>query len=163
MGLDPPTIKAISLLLHRLAEAQEPRILLSLRPQDPLPTWITHVVCLGPELRVAHQGVKWEVLSAKGVGTVARNDINAGNLGAGKLPLSSREGLPRRGESAGSEGEPIVEMRDIRVQYGHKVVLGNWQEVIDGEQRQGFNWTVRRGQRWVVCGLNGKTATLFEV
>ncbi|CAO1601365.1 hypothetical protein XANCAGTX0491_005030 [Xanthoria calcicola] len=159
MGLDPPTIKAISLLLHRLAEAQEPRILLSLRPQDPLPTWITHVVRLGPELRVAHQGVKWEVLSAKGVGTAARNDINAGNLGAGKLPLSSREGLPQRGESAGSEGEPIVEMRDIRVSYGNKVVLGNWQEIIDGEQRPGFNWTVRRGQRWVVCGLNGSGKT----
>ncbi len=163
VGLDPPTIKAISLLLHRLAEAQEPRILLSLRPQDPLPTWITHVVCLGPELRVAHQGVKLEVLSAKGVETAARNDINAGNLGAGKLPLSSREGLPRRGESAGSEGEPIVEMRDIRVSYGNKVVLGNWQEIIDGEQRQGFSWTVRRGQRWVVCGLNGKSATPLEV
>ncbi|KAI4284816.1 MAG: hypothetical protein L6R38_001152 [Xanthoria sp. 2 TBL-2021] len=159
MGLDPPTMKAISPLLHRLAEAQEPRILLSLRPQDPLPKWITHVVRLGPELRVAHQGPKSRVLRAMGIGPAARNDVKAGDSAASKPSSPSREGLPLRGGSSGLEGQPIVEMRDIRVKYGDKVVLGNWQEVIDGEQRQGFNWTVRRGQRWVVCGLNGSGKT----
>lgn len=58
MGLDPPTLTTLSPLLHGLARANAPRLVLALRPQDPLPDWITHVVYLGPDLRVALKGPK---------------------------------------------------------------------------------------------------------
>lgn len=62
MGLDPPTLTTLSPLLHKLAEAQSPRLVLALRPQDPLPEWITHLVYLGPYLKVGYQGEKNNVL-----------------------------------------------------------------------------------------------------
>ena len=58
MGLDPPTLKTLSPLLHRLAKANTPRLVLALRPQDPLPEWITHLLYLDKECRVVRQGRK---------------------------------------------------------------------------------------------------------
>lgn len=151
-------MKAISSLLHRLAEAQAPRIVLSIRPQDPLPEWITHIVRLGPELRVALQGNRHQVLQGLGSSPIAGKVVEADDHDASNSPSLSREGLSLRDKSSQVEGEPIIEMHDICVKYGDKIVLGNWQEIINGEKRQGLNWTVRRGQRWVICGLNGNSA-----
>ncbi|KAL8685365.1 MAG: hypothetical protein Q9224_005846, partial [Gallowayella concinna] len=159
MGLDPPTLKTISPLLFKLAEAQAPRILLSLRPQDSLPEWITHIVYLGPELRVAHQGPKSEVFDALGIEKTAYKPASSAGVTGIKGPSQSREGLPLQDESPKSVGQPIVEMRDVCVKYGDKVVLGNWQEDINGEQRQGLQWTVRRGERWGIFGPNGSGKT----
>lgn len=62
MGLDPPTLMSLSPLLHRLAAANDPRMVLTLRPQDPIPDWITHLVYLGTDCSIALQGPKPEVL-----------------------------------------------------------------------------------------------------
>ncbi|KAK0112823.1 hypothetical protein ONS95_014551 [Cadophora gregata] len=62
MGLDPPTLLSLSPMLHGLAEANKPRLVLSLRPQDPIPDWITHVVYLKGNCEVAFQGEKGDVL-----------------------------------------------------------------------------------------------------
>ncbi|KAL8800510.1 MAG: hypothetical protein Q9200_007221, partial [Gallowayella weberi] len=116
-------------------------------PQDPLPEWITHIVYLGPELRVAHQGPKSKVLSKVGNKKTAGKQSSWVGVKTSKKPSfskASREGLPLQHDSFKSVGQPIVEMRDVCVKYGDKVVLGNWQEDIDGEQRQGLQWTVRR-------------------
>ncbi|KAL8732477.1 MAG: hypothetical protein Q9166_002691 [cf. Caloplaca sp. 2 TL-2023] len=165
MGLDPPTLKTLSPLLFDLAEAQAPRILLSLRPQDPLPDWTTHIVYLGSELQVARQGPKAEVFRRLGIETTAKRGVQslAGHSflymtsqAGGRL---SREGLRLRGESPRLLGEPLVEMRDVCVKYGDKTVLGNWQETINGEQGQGLRWTVRRGERWGIFGPNGSGKT----
>ncbi|EEP79868.1 conserved hypothetical protein [Uncinocarpus reesii 1704] len=61
MGLDPPTVQSLSPLLYNLAAASNPRIIMTLRPQDPVPAWITHLVILGDEDTVALQGVRSEV------------------------------------------------------------------------------------------------------
>jgi len=61
MGLDPPTLKTLSPLLKSLA-TNRPRIVLTLRPQDPIPDWITHVVFLTGSCEVAVRGQKNEVL-----------------------------------------------------------------------------------------------------
>ena len=47
VGLDPIVTRHISKVLHRLAEANAPRIVLSLRPRDDIPEWVTHVVYAG--------------------------------------------------------------------------------------------------------------------
>lgn len=62
VGLDPFVSQHISDVLHRLAEANSPRIVLSLRPQDVIPEWITHVVYAGEDGKVQASGQKEEVL-----------------------------------------------------------------------------------------------------
>ncbi|KAF2658803.1 ABC transporter-like protein, partial [Lophiostoma macrostomum CBS 122681] len=61
IGLDPFVSRHISQVLHRLAEANSPRIVLSLRPQDAIPEWITHVVYAGEDGKVDALGPKEEV------------------------------------------------------------------------------------------------------
>lgn len=62
IGLDPIVTKHISNVLYRLAEANTPRIVFSLRPQDMIPQWITHLVYVGEDGKVDTLGPKEEVL-----------------------------------------------------------------------------------------------------
>ncbi|EKG20974.1 ABC transporter-like protein, partial [Macrophomina phaseolina MS6] len=61
MGLDPHTLQYLSGLLHQMAEAQQPRLLLSLRPQDVIPQWITHFIVVGNEPKPSIIGDRREV------------------------------------------------------------------------------------------------------
>lgn len=54
-------------------------------------------------------------------------------------------------------GEPQIEMNGVRVQYGDKVVLGDWTQT--ESSTPGLNWKVRRGQRWAILGANGSGKT----
>lgn len=56
MGLDPPTVDMLSKLLNKMAYENAPRIVLSLRPEDDLPPWITHLVYVDKNLRALAQG-----------------------------------------------------------------------------------------------------------
>jgi molybdate transport system ATP-binding protein len=48
--------------------------------------------------------------------------------------------------------EPVVEMRDLKIQYGDKVIL------------QHLNWQINRGERWALTGRNGSgKTTLFSL
>ncbi|KAI4246838.1 MAG: hypothetical protein LQ352_006303 [Teloschistes flavicans] len=153
MGLDPRTLKTLPPLLFNLAAAQSPRIVLSLRPQDPLPDWITHIVHLDPELRVAHQGPKNKVLEA-----MKREEPQSRKKTY--QMLYSREGLNRRHPISPTFGFPIVEMENIRVKYGDKIALGNWSRTDEsGHTSHGLDWTVRRNSRWGVFGPNGSGKT----
>ncbi|KAK2751159.1 hypothetical protein FQN57_000236 [Myotisia sp. PD_48] len=62
MGLDPPTAQTISKLLNKLSQKSSPQFIISLRPQDMIPEWITHLLVLGQNYRVALQGQKTDVL-----------------------------------------------------------------------------------------------------
>ncbi|TVY81107.1 putative ABC transporter ATP-binding protein [Lachnellula suecica] len=62
MGLDPPTLLTLSPMLHRLANTLSPRLVLALRPQDPIPDWITHLIYLKGDCQIAFQGPKKDVL-----------------------------------------------------------------------------------------------------
>ncbi|KKY15930.1 putative abc transporter [Diplodia seriata] len=61
MGLDPHTLQYLSGLLHRMAEARQPRLLLSLRPYDVIPDWITHFVVVGHRPKVSVAGDRKEM------------------------------------------------------------------------------------------------------
>ncbi|KAL9602519.1 MAG: hypothetical protein Q9219_001814 [cf. Caloplaca sp. 3 TL-2023] len=158
IGLDPPTKEMLSPLLYNLAQAQAPRILISLKPQDRLPEWITHVVLLGPDLRVAYQGIREKATREKAVAIMGRTLVKTPSSGR-HMVHRSKEGLTVHDEISDTAGEPIIEMRDIVVRYGDKVVLGNWEETINNETRRGFQWTVRRGERWGLFGPNGSGKT----
>ncbi|KAK7749140.1 hypothetical protein SLS62_008428 [Diatrype stigma] len=62
MGLDPPTVAGLSPLLHGLARRASPRLVLSARPQDPIPDWVTHLAYLRGDCQVAAMGAKDAVL-----------------------------------------------------------------------------------------------------
>ncbi|EAS28593.2 ABC transporter [Coccidioides immitis RS] len=214
MGLDPPTVQGLSPLLHNLAVKSAPRLIMTLRPQDPVPEWISHLVVLGDGNTVALQGERSEVLRNldiwKAVSirrTIYTPESLEGQLaGGGKLTLwprspaedafyrslSTKEqdiynraeklrtdglfetnagilndfGLIRReaAESGATKklssyGEPIIEMDGVKVSYGDIVVLGDWNQIVDGQLKPGLHWKVHRGQRWGVFGLNGSGKT----
>ncbi|KAL9109219.1 MAG: hypothetical protein Q9227_006144 [Pyrenula ochraceoflavens] len=64
MGLDPPTQTELSSFLRQINNSGNPRVMLSLRPQDPMPYWITHLIWLGDNNTVALKGKISSVLSA---------------------------------------------------------------------------------------------------
>jgi molybdate transport system ATP-binding protein len=60
--------------------------------------------------------------------------------------FSHQQHLPPR------NSDPVVEIRNLKIQYGETVILKN------------FNWTVNRGDRWALVGANGSgKTTLFSI
>lgn len=185
VGLDPSTLTTLSPLLHKLAQTQSPRLILALRPQDLLPDWITHLVFIGPSLRVRIQGLKEKVLEviksglphidqgfspqkrrATGSRTIssARNELlrsDVSHASSYKLEGFSQEGLPLI-DKMGSDGEvskePLVEMENVNIRYGARQILGGWKRSFNGQDRDGLWWTIRRGERWGVFGPNGRVS-----
>jgi hypothetical protein len=183
VGLDPPTLTTISALLWRVAITSSPRVLLSLRPQDLLPSWITHVLYLGSNLRILHQGrkdhlpdqlvkaeanpIKAEMRKIsvpnipKGFQTTFPGEMYVPKHSSFK-DLShdgiSRDGFPfidKRSKRPIEENDPLVEMENVQIKYGQKQVLGGWKEKVNGVDRQGLWWTIRKGERWAIFGPNG--------
>ena len=154
VGLDPPTQAALPPLLFDLARASSPRLLLALRPQDPVPDWITHLIYLNPSLHVEYQGIKEEVLGKLGVRMVE-------SLPDQIFPKSTSpvgdlvKGTTVYPKSFNGAGEPIVQMKNVIIKYGDKKVMGGWKQEINGEIRAGLDWTIRKGERWGVFGPNG--------
>ncbi|GAB1316765.1 hypothetical protein MFIFM68171_06975 [Madurella fahalii] len=182
MGLDPPTVAGLSPLLRSLAERASPRLVLSARPQDPLPDWITHLVYLRTDAQVGLIGAKEAVLDdlrkyVRGVqnggpedetmpvhalseiGRTLTEDGVGGEAVGGEFSVSIAHGIDERPAAGRHLGEPLVEMDGCKVRYGDKVVLGNWTEERDGKSVTGLHWTVRRGERWAVFGPNGSGKT----
>ncbi|KAF2855837.1 ABC transporter-like protein [Plenodomus tracheiphilus IPT5] len=185
IGLDPIVTKNISKMLHRLAEANAPRVVLSLRPQDSIPEWITHIVYAGEDGKVETLGPKEEVFQhlktryeeSENSGPadaelsptlvelreVGRQLSQKGDFqscsGGSTTSLLSRDGYEKLDTTQVPVGEPIVEMEGVRISYGKNSVLGDWHQDINGTPRQGLHWNVHRGQRWGIFGANGSGKT----
>ncbi|KAL6710066.1 hypothetical protein ACN47E_009857 [Coniothyrium glycines] len=185
IGLDPIVTKHISKVLHRLAEANAPRIVLSLRPQDAIPEWITHIVYAGENGKVEALGTKEEVFqhlkqryeaietsefkldaNAIELREVGRHlsdkgdfEINTKHAQSSTADLLSRDGYEKDDPLSVNIGEPIVEMEGVKIAYGTNSVLGDWQESFKDSVRNGLWWNVQRGQRWGIFGANGSGKT----
>ena len=190
VGLDPIVTQHISRVLHRLAEANSPRMVLSLRPQDAIPEWITHIVYAGEDGKVDSLGPKEEVfkylkqqydgaeksvkssssrrdldpklveLREVGRHLSERGDFEANGVEAsGSSDALSRDGYKKVDEIEVPTGETIVEMQGVNIKYGANSVLGEWKQNINGEEKNGLYWNVRRGQRWGIFGANGSGKT----
>ncbi|KAK0388484.1 hypothetical protein NLU13_4728 [Sarocladium strictum] len=176
MGLDPPTVKGLSPVLEALAEKSSPRLVLSARPQDPLPEWITHLIYLRSDCQIGSMGPKDEVLD--GLRTYVKGVKKGGLVEDKRLPIAALSDIGRilgkstgdhshdaqktnqqASESASGQKEALIEMEGCRVRYGDKVVLGNWTQATPSGPKDGLFWTVRRGQRWGVFGPNGSGKT----
>ncbi|OHF02255.1 ABC transporter [Colletotrichum orchidophilum] len=187
VGLDPPTVASLSPVLRVLAERASPRLVLSARPQDPLPEWITHLIYLRSDCQIGSMGPKTEVL--EGLRKYVRGVWKGGLKEDERLPVHSlmemgkvltAKGVEGDGLVAASEkdlhaaksaastklstaetavGEPLVEMDGCQVRYGSKIALGNWSQDTPSGPKDGLIWTVRRGERWGVFGPNGSGKT----
>jgi ABC-type molybdenum transport system ATPase subunit/photorepair protein PhrA len=167
VGLDPFVSKHISQLLHRLAEARAPRIVLSLRPQDEIPDWITHLVHATEGGQLETLGEKEKVLrhlASAAFQWPPRSLVGGTTKGKMTTPpvLTSRDGYGEfdpPAEQGRAVGEPVVEMEGVQIKYGPNAVLGDWQQNVDGTRKDGLWWNVRRGERWGIFGANGSGKT----
>ncbi|KAL3455847.1 P-loop containing nucleoside triphosphate hydrolase protein [Aspergillus heterothallicus] len=181
MGLDPATVESISGLLHRLASKSDPRLVLSLRPQDTLPDWITHLLIIGNSNHVLAQGPRshvqeilkiWAKVDGRGppkkwneeesvIYQQAKEYLEAGYLDKQLIwDLRTDIFFPVTSDLVAARGsEPLIEMDGVQVRYGDTIALGDWQQKVRKETKPGLHWVVRRGQRWAVLGANGSGKT----
>ncbi|KAF2838707.1 ABC transporter [Patellaria atrata CBS 101060] len=150
MGLDPLTAHYLSELLNGLAKKSDPRLILSCRPQDDLPEWITHVIYVDEKFWVTTLGGKGVVLA-----NVRKEISNAGRLEQSREAINSAETTLGK-EEEHSIGEPVIEMEGVQVKYGERCILGDWTQK-DG--KEGLWWNVRQGERWGIFGPNGSGKT----
>ena len=178
MGLDPISKEHISVFLKQTAEKSDPRIMLSLRLGEPIPTWITHLIVLDPETNsevryLGSKGRVWKALGRPrgkdGFEQALRSSITLepnrpSRAKKSTNEITSRDGFPEIHRTL-PPGEALVEMQGVRVSYGasdastKNIVLGNWSESVNGVEREGLWWNVRRGDRWGVFGPNGSGKT----
>lgn len=161
MGLDPKTLATMSKVLEQVAATQQPRVIMSLRPEDGVPNWVNQLVVVGDELKILAQGPKEEVLGNESrLGDVASGILETARRGSSSV---SEKNLSRDGFEKTSPplppGQSLVEMNGIRVAYGDKVVLGDWNQNLNGETRPGLWWSLHRGQRCGIFGPNGSGKT----
>jgi molybdate transport system ATP-binding protein len=131
-GLDAGSRRSLAAAVTKLMGEGTQILLVAQRPEEVIPG-ISHVLLIRNG-RVALAGRREEVL------TPARIRLFQGKR-------KSLPALPPPPADAGKAprpvGDPLVEMRNIRVAYGEAVIL------------DGLNWTVRRGENWAVVGPNG--------
>lgn len=177
MGLDPPTVALLSTLLRDMAENNAPRIVLSLRPEDVVPEWITNLVYITADFNILAEGSKEKVFayvcdqknrdSTKRFGEDAlimqkmrdRSQHKPIDLSADTL---TRDAFSQKDPPI-SPGEAVVEMQGVKVSYGpldsptRTTVLGAWQQ--PEQETPGLHWSIHRGQRWGIFGPNGSGKT----
>jgi ABC-type molybdenum transport system ATPase subunit/photorepair protein PhrA len=187
MGLDPPTVQSLSLLLDRLVKRQSPRLVLSLRPQDPLPEWVTDLIYLRSG-SLAEDGVigKIRVMGSRQVALEELrtyfDQVRSGRRKEDKtMPVQSLGEVGRILTSRGVEGatfshhDATSETARSNTSSARDEGLGEAMVEMAGcrvkygdkialgnwssMEGKGLYWTVRRGERWGVFGPNGSGKT----
>ncbi|KAK3669562.1 hypothetical protein LTR78_010562 [Recurvomyces mirabilis] len=159
MGLDPNTLRMMSGVLRQLAERQQPRLIMSLRPEDGVPSWVSHLVIVDQALKILAQGPKHDLVEPN-IPAEAATILHAAQSAASSRNERkySRDGF-HRDSPALSPGDALVEMQGVKVAYGDKVVLGDWSQEHDNTSRSGLWWSLHRGQRCAILGPNGSGKT----
>jgi ATPase subunit of ABC transporter with duplicated ATPase domains len=98
-----------------------------LRPQDELPPGITHLAWVGEKLGDVKFGTREEILKLMGPVVDKVKRIK-------RLDTFSNSQAP---------GEVLVDLKNLGVTYGDRVVL------------EKISWRIREGERWILKGHNG--------
>ncbi|KAK5117414.1 hypothetical protein LTR62_006033 [Meristemomyces frigidus] len=163
MGLDPNTLRVMSKVLRVMAERQRLRLVVSLRPEDGVPEWVSHLVIMDGARRVMAQGSRGELSALRADNAMATSATEilrtAERAASSQSSIQvSRDGF-HRDSPALEPGVALVEMNGVKVAYGDKVVLGDWTETRETTQRTGLWWSLRAGQRCAILGPNGSGKT----
>lgn len=146
VGLDRAAREHFHRVLERLL-ATSLRVLLVTTRAEELPRHISHLLWVD-ECRVVEAGRRAEVQKRRG--------SSAGASGGRRAEPGPKKIVSRRKTSrlidfgSGRDGGGqcnLVELRNVTVRYGDKVVLNR------------INWTVREGESWAVLGPNGSGKT----
>lgn len=123
-GLDRGSRRDLCEFIDFIAEAYSIQVILVDHGHE-LPKCITHKLTMN-NLRIERQE------------KIEKHDVIPTLLGS------------RRGVT--SSNDPVVEIKDLKIQYGETIILQN------------FNWTIRRGDRWALVGPNGSgKTTVFSI
>lgn len=100
-GLDVNHRPKLTDLLRELHESCKPRVLMALRPQDPLPEWITHVA----------------LVDGQHIHPQSRTTV---------MPALEQQPLFKTAQPTSKEtdGKDLVDMKDVNVQYHERHVRG---------------------------------------
>jgi molybdate transport system ATP-binding protein len=116
-------------LLADVAETASPRIILALREQDHIPSFITHILQLTRTNQILHNGPK---PSRPILPPTPQSDV-----------LTSIKSQP----PPASDTPSIVELKNVNISYWGKPVLRN------------ITWTIHPGSKWLLLGPNGSGKT----
>ena len=97
-GLDVVQRPLLSDLLRELHSKQHPIVIMELRPQDPLPEWITHVAIAGGQR----------------LSLMERKDYSYHN--DSKISVHPIQVQPT------ADKQPHMELKDVRIKYGRREV-----------------------------------------
>ncbi|KAI9507744.1 P-loop containing nucleoside triphosphate hydrolase protein [Russula earlei] len=128
-GLDFKTRPALLSLLHSFHASNNPRVIMGLRLQDPIPEWITHMA-------LVHDGQV-----ETGERTSMLEKLNSHNRGAVLTAGAART------RSSSPNTVILVDMQNVNVRYHERHVLRD------------INWSIRAGDRWHLQGANGSGKT----
>ncbi|KAI6009874.1 P-loop containing nucleoside triphosphate hydrolase protein [Pisolithus marmoratus] len=120
-------------VLESLHKVRNPRIIMGLRNQDPIPEWITHVALVKQDRLLT--GKKEDIL-AQQVSDTARAEANRSFISHSGTPTARKE-----------FGKPVAILKNVNVIYNTRKVL------------KSINWTIREGERWHLQGANGSGKT----
>ncbi|ANZ77751.1 BA75_05221T0 [Komagataella pastoris] len=139
LGLDP---NATDLVSNVLSQDHASAIVLGLRIQDPIPSWIDNVVLVNQDGVVKH-GPK-DALAPELEATLddfKKSQIKElENIKKKKLAFIKRQAVS-------TDSSEIISMRNVNVAHKGKKILTN------------LNWNVRCGEKWHIRGPNGSGKT----
>ncbi|KAI8970992.1 hypothetical protein BD414DRAFT_510596 [Trametes punicea] len=163
-GLDNKSRGILLALLQELKEKNAPpHVIMSLRSQDPLPEWMTHVALIEDGGKVL-TGKKNDILSSGFTPAMPQDPTSSkGSSTSPKDPsMFSKDSSARSKDSSVSSnesipstvpappkykprqhGEPLLELRGIDVRYWVTIVFSD------------IHWTIRANSRWHLVGENG--------
>jgi molybdate transport system ATP-binding protein len=135
VGLDVQSRRSLSSLLSNLAGTISPRILLVLREQDHVPSFVTHILQINRSNEILHNGPKSlrskELLKTIAESTPAENVLSE---------IKSRNIKP-------SASPILADLKNVNISYWGKRVLSK------------VNWTICEGDHWLLLGPNGSGKT----
>ncbi|KAI0351983.1 P-loop containing nucleoside triphosphate hydrolase protein [Trametes cingulata] len=132
-GLDVKSRKILLDLLEELKRTRaSPHVIMGLRAQDPLPDWTTHVAL---------------IKDGGHVQTGRKEDVFPSIFTPSLSQASSADSSPKSNYQHRQQGDPLVDMSGVTVQYGPRKILSSIQ------------WTIRANSRWHLIGENGAGKT----
>lgn len=145
VGLDAESRRILAACVSRLVAHAAPAVLLATVRREELPPGLTHVLELDAAGRVVFQGRRSQVSSRKSQVAGCKLQV-AGRRSQDRSPRDLRP-TPTQwilsGPAPDPKARPLVEMRGVSVVYGERIVF------------KGLDWTVRRGEHWLLSGPNG--------
>ena len=137
IGLDSTARQQLFELLEQIAQSQPIQIILILSMIDDIPSFITHVLPI-EQLTVGVKMTREEYLA-----TLPAHQKQQEEQEEAYIAKLQHQILALPENSKHFEGEEVVKLNEVSIQYGNRTILHK------------LNWVVKRGEKWALSGRNG--------